>query len=34
MGSDPFLAQPDHGARFLSCAAEALSTDLREFLQS
>jgi creatinine amidohydrolase len=34
MGSDPFLAQPEHGARFLSCAAEALSADLREFLQS
>jgi creatinine amidohydrolase len=32
MGSDPFLAQPDHGERFLDLAATALSTDLERFL--
>jgi len=32
MGSDPFLAQPEHGERFLDLAAEALAKDLREFL--
>ncbi len=32
MGSDPFLAQAAHGARFLELAAEALAEDLREFL--
>lgn len=32
MGSDPFLAQPDHGERFLELAAAALSEDLRAFL--
>jgi creatinine amidohydrolase len=32
MGSDPFLARPDHGARFLDTAASALVEDLREFL--
>ena len=32
MGSDPFLAQPDHGARFLDLAATALSQDLEAFL--
>ncbi len=33
MGSDPFLARPDHGARFLDTAATALLADLRSFLQ-
>ena len=33
MGSDPYLAHPDHGARFLDCAASALVEDLREFLE-
>ncbi|MFO7630614.1 MAG: creatininase family protein [Prochlorococcaceae cyanobacterium] len=32
MGSDPFLASAEHGARFLDLAAEALSTDLEAFL--
>jgi creatinine amidohydrolase len=32
MGSDPFLAQPDDGARFLDVAATALADDLRRFL--
>jgi creatinine amidohydrolase len=32
MGSDPYLAQADHGARFLDCAATALVDDLRDFL--
>ncbi|MFN9631471.1 MAG: creatininase family protein [Cyanobacteriota bacterium] len=32
MGSDPFLAQPHHGERFLDLAATALSEDLRVFL--
>jgi creatinine amidohydrolase len=32
MGSDPFLAQPEHGARFLDVAATALSQDLQRFL--
>jgi creatinine amidohydrolase len=31
MGSDPFLARADHGARFLDLAAEALAEDLRRF---
>jgi creatinine amidohydrolase len=31
MGSDPFLARPDHGARFLDLAATALAEDLRRF---
>ena len=34
MGSDPFLARPEHGARFLESAAEALSADLKEFLSA
>jgi len=34
MGSDPFLARPEHGARFLDSAAEALSADLKEFLSA
>ncbi len=32
MGSDPFLAQADHGATFLELAATALAKDLRTFL--
>ncbi|MFZ0409418.1 MAG: creatininase family protein [Cyanobium sp.] len=32
MGSDPFLAQAEHGARFLELAADALAEDLRQFL--
>jgi creatinine amidohydrolase len=32
MGSDPYLAQPDHGARFLDVAATALTQDLQRFL--
>jgi creatinine amidohydrolase len=32
MGSDPFLAQADHGAAFLELAATALAKDLRTFL--
>jgi creatinine amidohydrolase len=32
MGSDPFLAKADHGARFLDLAAAALSEDLNTFL--
>jgi creatinine amidohydrolase len=32
MGSDPFLAQADHGERFLDLAAAALSEDLLAFL--
>jgi creatinine amidohydrolase len=32
MGSDPFLAQPDHGAELLALAAAALSDDLLRFL--
>ena len=32
MGSDPFLAQADHGARFLDLAASALVADLEGFL--
>jgi creatinine amidohydrolase len=32
MGSDPYLAHPDHGARFLDLAATALAEDLRHFL--
>jgi len=32
MGSDPFLAKPEHGKRLLDLAATALAADLREFL--
>jgi creatinine amidohydrolase len=32
MGSDPFLASADHGARFLDLAATALTADLAAFL--
>jgi creatinine amidohydrolase len=32
MGSDPYLAQPDHGERFLDLAATALAEDLQRFL--
>jgi creatinine amidohydrolase len=32
MGSDPFLASAEHGARFLAVAATALSEDLAGFL--
>ncbi|MEB3317671.1 MAG: creatininase family protein [Cyanobacteriota bacterium] len=32
MGSDPFLAQADHGQRLLDLAATSLSEDLRTFL--
>jgi len=32
MGSDPFLAQADHGERFLDLAATALAADLERFL--
>jgi len=32
MGSDPYLARADHGARFLDTAAAALIEDLRAFL--
>ena len=32
MGSDPFLAQPGHGAELLELAASALSDDLLRFL--
>ena len=32
MGSDPYLATADHGARFLDLAATALVEDLSEFL--
>jgi len=32
MGSDPYLAQADHGAHFLDLAATALSSDLEAFL--
>ena len=32
MGSDPYLAQADHGVRFLDLAATALSSDLEAFL--
>jgi len=32
MGSDPYLATADHGARFLDIAATALVDDLAEFL--
>jgi creatinine amidohydrolase len=34
MGSDPYLAQPDHGLRFLDLAATALCKDLENFLAS
>ena len=33
MGSDPFLASAEHGARFLDVAASALAQDLEAFLQ-
>jgi creatinine amidohydrolase len=33
MGSDPFLARPEHGERFLALAAEALAEELEAFLQ-
>ena len=32
MGSAPFLAQAEHGERFLELAADALAEDLRQFL--
>nr|WP_172637169.1 creatininase family protein [Cyanobium gracile] len=32
MGSDPFLASAEHGARFLELAAAALADDLADFL--
>lgn len=32
MGSDPFLAQPEHGKRFLELASTALAADLQAFL--
>ena len=32
MGSDPYLAKADHGARFLDLAATALLADLSSFL--
>jgi creatinine amidohydrolase len=32
MGSDPYLAQAEHGARFLDLAAASLAEDLRSFL--
>ncbi|HGY5560787.1 MAG TPA: creatininase family protein, partial [Prochlorococcus sp.] len=32
MGSDPFLAKPEHGASLLETAATALSEDLTSFL--
>ena len=32
MGSDPYLAQVEHGARFLDLAASALASDLAGFL--
>ena len=32
MGSDPFLASAEHGARFLDVAATALVADLERFL--
>lgn len=34
MGSDPYLARPDHGERFLDTAAAALCDDLRDFLNA
>lgn len=34
MGSDPYLAQADHGHRLLDLAATALAKDLQEFLNS
>jgi creatinine amidohydrolase len=33
MGSDPFLASAEHGARFLDVAATALCRDLAAFLE-
>ena len=32
MGSDPYLAKPEHGAEFLTTAAKALRDDLETFL--
>jgi creatinine amidohydrolase len=32
MGSDPYLAQAEHGSRFLDLAATALAADLERFL--
>jgi creatinine amidohydrolase len=32
MGSDPYLARAEHGARFLDLAAEDLAEDLEAFL--
>ena len=32
MGSDPYLAKPDHGAELLNTAATALRDDLESFL--
>jgi creatinine amidohydrolase len=34
MGSDPFLAKPDHGAELLDAAATALREDLETFLNA
>ncbi len=34
MGSDPYLAKPEHGKDFLEKAASALTEDLSNFLQS
>jgi creatinine amidohydrolase len=33
MGSDPYLAQAEHGERFLDLAAASLADDLRSFLE-
>jgi creatinine amidohydrolase len=33
MGSDPFLARPEHGERLLDLAAQALADDLTAFLE-
>jgi creatinine amidohydrolase len=33
MGSDPYLASAEHGARFLDVAATALTADLQRFLE-
>ncbi|MFL0723883.1 MAG: creatininase family protein, partial [Prochlorococcus sp.] len=34
MGSDPFVAKPEHGASLLEAAATALSEDLTNFLSA
>ena len=34
MGSDPYLAKPDHGAELFDLAATALCKDLEQFLAS